>query len=75
MCIETNSSNDIYYYQAENKYKNGLPTAIQFHFYVYNLTASEKATSLENFAFTSIRGVLCCENALLKELPVKKEVQ
>ena len=75
MCIETNSSNGIYYYQAENKYKNGLPTDIQFHFYVYNLTASEKTTSLENFAFASIRGILCCENALLKELPVKKEVQ
>ena len=75
MCIETNSSNGVYYYQAENKYKNGLPTAIRFHFYVYNLTASEKTTSLENFAFASIRGVLCCENSLLKELPVKKEVQ
>lgn len=75
LCIETNTNNGIYYYQSENKYKNGLPTVIQFRFYVYGLTAPGETSSLDNFAFASIRGVLCCENALLKELPVKKEVQ
>lgn len=75
LCIETNSNNGVYYYQAENKYKNGLPTVIQFRFNVYGLAASGELSSLDNFAFASIRGVLCCENALLKELPVKKEVQ
>nr|DAV42103.1 MAG TPA: apolipoprotein [Caudoviricetes sp.] len=75
LCIETNSSNGVYYYQSENKYKNGLPTVIQFRFYVYGLTAPGETSSFDNFAFASIRGVLCCENALLKELPVKKEVQ
>lgn len=75
ICIETNSSNGIYCYQSENKYKDGLPTNIRFRFYIYGLTASGETSSLKNFAFASIRGVLCCENALLKELPVKKEVQ
>lgn len=75
LCIETNSSNGIYYYQSENKYKNGLPTFIQFRFYVYGLSAPGSPSSLDNFAFVSIKGVLCCENALLKELPVEKEVQ
>lgn len=75
LCIETNSSNGIYYYQVENKYNNGLPTVIQFRFNVYGLAAPGETSSLDNFAFASIRGVLCCENALLKELPIKKEVQ
>lgn len=69
--IETNSNVKINVTQKEFSYEHGLPNWVGYeHRLIFN-----NADELDSFAFASIRGKIISENVLLKELPVKKEVQ
>ena len=69
--IETNSSVKINVTQKGFSYEHGLPNWVGYeHRLIFN-----NADELDSFAFASIRGKIISENVLLKELPVKKEVQ
>ena len=69
--IETNSSVKINVTQKGFSYEHGLTNWVGYeHRLIFN-----NADELDSFAFASIRGKIISENVLLKELPVKKEVQ
>lgn len=69
--IETNSNVKINVTQKGFSYEHGLPNWVGYeHRLIFN-----NADELDSFAFASIRGKIISENVLLKELPVKKEVQ